>query len=222
MFKTHPLVKGILDGGERVAWGAKALPGGGYWSMPKLSMPGAVLVGDAGGMVDTAALKGVHHCIKSGMLAAEAIYSTSRRGESLESYEQAIEDSSVGKELYQVRNTRQAFQKGFLHRRPPRRPGDHVQGQGSAAAARRGIATTRSRCSSATRKDRYPKPDGKYTFDKLSSVYITGNATRDDAPNHIRRAASTSRARSPRRGLDVPRRRLRDPRRRARERARST
>src|ERR1700744_4698099 len=73
-FKTHPLVRGILDGGERVAWGAKALPGGGYWSMPKLSMPGALLVGDAGGMVDTAALKGVHHCIKSGILAAEAIY----------------------------------------------------------------------------------------------------------------------------------------------------
>ena len=73
-FKTHPLVKGILEGGQRVAWGAKALPGGGYWSMPKLSMPGAVLVGDAAGMVDTAALKGVHHCIKSGILAAEAIY----------------------------------------------------------------------------------------------------------------------------------------------------
>ena len=75
-FKLHPLVRGILEGGERVAWGAKALPGGGYWSMPKLSMPGALLVGDAGGMVDTAALKGVHHCIKSGMLAAEAIYAS--------------------------------------------------------------------------------------------------------------------------------------------------
>src|SRR5438876_796293 len=73
-FKQHPLVKDILEGGERVAWGAKALPGGGYWSMPKLTMPGALLVGDAGGMVDTAALKGVHHCIKSGMLAADAIY----------------------------------------------------------------------------------------------------------------------------------------------------
>src|ERR1700727_2546109 len=69
-FKTHPLVREILEGGERVAWGAKALPGGGYWSMPKLSMPGALLVGDSGGMVDTMALKGVHHCIKSGKLAA--------------------------------------------------------------------------------------------------------------------------------------------------------
>src|ERR1700712_4921482 len=113
-FKLHPLVKGILEGGERVAWGAKALPGGGYWSMPKLSMPGALLVGDAAGMVDTAALKGVHHCIKSGMLAAESIYANLKRGESLESYEEAVEKSSIGTELYQVRNTRQAFQKGFL------------------------------------------------------------------------------------------------------------
>jgi len=113
-FKQHPLVKDILEGGERVAWGAKALPGGGYWSMPKLTMPGALLVGDAGGMVDTAALKGVHHCIKSGMLAAETIYKSLKSGDSLESYEQAVDDSSIGKELYQVRNTRQAFQKGFL------------------------------------------------------------------------------------------------------------
>src|ERR1041384_3292483 len=79
-FKLHPLVKDILEGGERVAWGAKALPGGGYWSMPKLSMPGALLVGDSGGMVDTAALKGVHHCIKSGILAAEAIYAALKAG----------------------------------------------------------------------------------------------------------------------------------------------
>src|SRR5277367_4369258 len=118
-FKMHPLVKGILEGGERVAWGAKALPGGGYWSMPKLSMPGALLVGDAGGMVDTVALKGVHHSIMSGKLAAESIYAALVRGEStFESYEQTIEDSTVGKELYEVRNTRQPFQRGFLRGGP--------------------------------------------------------------------------------------------------------
>src|SRR5439155_13379674 len=100
-FKLHPLVKGILDGGERVAWGAKALPGGGYWSMPKLSMPGAVIVGDGAGMVDTAALKGVHHCITAGMLAAEAIYRNLKDGKSLEAYETAVEESSIAKELYQ-------------------------------------------------------------------------------------------------------------------------
>src|SRR5277367_3774810 len=185
-FKLHPLVKGILEGGERVAWGAKALPAGGYWSMPKLSMPGAVLVGDAGGMVDTVALKGVHHSITSGKLAAESIYAALVRGESsFEPYEQAIEDSRVGKELYEVRNTRQPFQKGFLQGGPlvnlmiatkGRFPGGRWSWHRNDEAAMF-IGKT---------KDSYPKPDGKYTFDKLSSVFITGNATRDDAPNHIR------------------------------------
>ena len=185
-FKMHPLVKGILEGGERVAWGAKALPGGGYWSMPKLSMPGAVLVGDAGGMVDTVALKGVHHSVMSGKLAAESIYAALVRGESsFESYEQAIEDSVVGKELYEVRNTRQPFQKGFIRGAPlvnlmlgtkGRFPGGRWSWHRNDAKPMF-IGKT---------KDSYPKPDGKYTFDKLSSVFITGNTTRDDAPNHIR------------------------------------
>jgi electron-transferring-flavoprotein dehydrogenase len=185
-FKLHPLVKGILEGGERVAWGAKALPGGGYWSMPKLSMPGAVLVGDAAGMLDTVALKGVHHSILSGKLAAESIYAALVRGESsFESYEQAIESSQVGKELYEVRNTRQPFQKGFLAGGPlvnlmiatkGRFPGGRWPWHRNDAKPMF-VGKT---------KDSYPKPDGKYTFDKLSSVFITGNATRDDAPNHIR------------------------------------
>jgi electron-transferring-flavoprotein dehydrogenase len=184
-FKLHPLVRGILEGGERVAWGAKALPGGGYWSMPKLSMPGAVLVGDSAGMVDTAALKGVHHCIKSGMLAAEAIYRSLKNGQSLESYEKAVEESSIGKELYQVRNTRQAFQKGFVM--GSLLAGPSIMSKGKVPPGRQAwhrddaeplfVGDTRAG---------YPKPDNKYTFDKLSSVYITGNATRDDAPNHIR------------------------------------
>jgi electron-transferring-flavoprotein dehydrogenase len=186
LFKLHPLVRGILEGGERVAWGAKALPGGGYWSMPKLSMPGAVIVGDAGGMVDTAALKGVHHCIASGKLAAEAIYRGLKNGESsFESYEYAIEDSATGKELYQVRNTRQPFQKGFL------KGGPLVN---LAIASRGKLPPGRLKWHRndeqpmfiGNTKDRYPRPDGRYTFDKLSSVFITGNATRDDAPNHIR------------------------------------
>jgi len=184
-FKLHPLVRGILEGGERVAWGAKALPGGGYWSMPKLSMPGALLVGDCAGMVDTSALKGVHHCIKSGILAAETIYRSLQNGESLQSYERAVEESSIGTELYQVRNTRQAFQKGFI--KGSLLAGPSIMSKGKLPPGRQAwhrddqepmfIGDTR---------DGYPKPDNKYTFDKLSSVYITGNATRDDAPNHIR------------------------------------
>jgi electron-transferring-flavoprotein dehydrogenase len=185
-FKLHPLVKGILEGGERVAWGAKALPGGGWWSMPKLALPGAVLVGDSAGMVDTVALKGVHHSIMSGKLAAESIYAALVRGESsFESYERAVEESVIGKELYEVRNTRQPFQKGFIQGLPfvnlmmgtkGRFPGGRWSWHRDDARPMF-IGST---------KDRYPKPDGKYTFDKLSSVFISGNATRDDAPNHIR------------------------------------
>jgi electron-transferring-flavoprotein dehydrogenase len=184
-FKTHPLVREILEGGERVAWGAKALPGGGYWSMPKLSMPGAVLVGDSGGMVDTMALKGVHHCIKSGMLAAETIYEALRHGsQDLSGYEQAIEESSVGKELWEVRNARQPLQKGLLI-------GGALSGvqqisKGKLPGRADWHRNDEKPMFVGDTKDVYVKPDGKYTFDKLSSVFITGNATRDDAPNHIR------------------------------------
>jgi len=184
-FKLHPLVRGILEGGERTAWGAKALPGGGYWSMPKLSMPGAVLVGDAGGMVDTAALKGVHHCIKSGMLAAETIYRSLKGEATLDSYEQAIDESSVGTELYQVRNTRQAFQKGFI--KGSLLAGPSIMSKGRVPPGRQQwLRDDTEALFVGDTRDAYPKPDGKYTFDKLSSVYISGNATRDDAPNHIR------------------------------------
>jgi electron-transferring-flavoprotein dehydrogenase len=184
-FKLHPLVRGILEGGERVAWGAKALPGGGYWSMPKLSMPGAVLVGDSGGMVDTVALKGVHHCIKSGALAAEAIYKSLKDGSSLESYEQAVEESSIGRELYQVRNTRQPFAKGFIKGAPLVNLAIATKGRLPRGRLAWHRNDQQPLFAGDTYKD-YPKPDGKYTFDKLSSVYISGNATRDDAPNHIR------------------------------------
>jgi electron-transferring-flavoprotein dehydrogenase len=185
LFKTHPLVRKILDGGERVAWSAKALPGGGYWSMPKLSMPGAVIVGDAGGMVDTVALKGVHHCIQSGKLAAEAIYAHLKHGTPLDRYERAIDDSSTGKELWEVRNTRQPFQKGMLRGGPKVNLGLITRGLLPAGRLPWHRNDQQEMFVGDTAK-KYPKPDGKYTFDKLSSVYISGNATRDDAPNHIR------------------------------------
>ena len=192
-FKTHPLVRDILEGGERVAWGAKALPGGGYWSMPKLSMPGALLVGDSGGMVDTSALKGVHHCIKSGMLAAEEIYRSLKTGSTdLSGYETAVDESSIGRELYEVRNTRQAFQKGFLV--GSALAGPSIMSKGKLPPGRQEWHRDDAEpMVVGDTKDGYPKPDGKYTFDKLSSVFITGNATRDDAPNHIRVQKNVSR-----------------------------
>jgi electron-transferring-flavoprotein dehydrogenase len=186
LFKLHPLVKKILEGGERVSWGAKALPGGGYWSMPKLTMPGALLVGDSGGMVDTLALKGVHHCIKSGILAGEELYKTLKGGGSdFSAYEKAVEDSSIGKELYEVRNARQPLQKGLLVGGPISGLAQITKGKLPPGRFRWHRNDAIPMFVGKTAK-KYPKPDGKYTFDKLSSVYITGNATRDDAPNHIR------------------------------------
>jgi electron-transferring-flavoprotein dehydrogenase len=184
--KTHPLFKDTLEGGKRVAWGAKALPAGGYWAMPKLSMPGAVLLGDAAGMVNLASLKGVHYAIKSGILAAESIYAALRRGESsFESYEQAVEDSIIGKDLWEQRNTRQPFSKGLIQGGPLVNMMIATKGRfpGGRWSLHRNDAQPMF---IGDTKDSYPKPDGKYTFDKLSSVFITGNATRDDAPNHIR------------------------------------
>jgi electron-transferring-flavoprotein dehydrogenase len=184
--KTHPLFKGILEGGERVAWGAKALPAGGYWAMPKVSMPGAVLVGDAAGIMNLASLKGVHYAIKSGMLAAESIYAALKRGESsFENYEQVVEDSIIGKDLWEQRNTRQPFQKGLIKGGPLVNLMIATKGRfpGGRWPLHRNDAKPMF---IGKTKDNYPKPDGKYTFDKLSSVFITGNATRDDAPNHIR------------------------------------
>jgi electron-transferring-flavoprotein dehydrogenase len=186
LFKLHPLVREILEGGERVSWGAKALPAGGWWSMPKLTMPGALLAGDSGGMVDTVALKGVHHSVMSGKLAAEHIYAALKRGDNdFSSYEDAIDESSIGTELYEVRNTRQPFQKGFLQGGPL--VNLLIATKGRFPSKRRAWHRNDARKMFVGKtSDSYPKPDGKYIFDKLSSVYISRNATRDDAPNHIR------------------------------------
>ncbi|CAB4942510.1 unannotated protein [freshwater metagenome] len=186
LFKTHPMVRKILEGGERVAWGAKALPGGGYWSVPKLTMPGALLVGDAAGLVDTVSLKGVHHSVLSGKIAGETIYEAIARGQtSLEPYEQRIEESQTGRELYEVRNTRQPFQKGFIKGGPLVNLAIATKGKLPPGRLAWHRNDSRPMFIGKTSKS-YPKPDGTYTFDKLSSVYITGNQTRDDAPNHIR------------------------------------
>jgi electron-transferring-flavoprotein dehydrogenase len=185
-FKTSKLVRGILEGGKRVAWGAKAIPEGGYWAMPKLSAPGMVICGDAGGMVNVPRLKGIHYAIHSGILAAERIVAALKAGSTdLSAYEQDVEDSVIGKDLYESRNMKQPFSKGFF----------------VGAAITNAMVITKGRFPNGRwpnhrdaevpveigdKKDGYPKPDGQYTFDKLSSVYITGNAGRDDAPNHIR------------------------------------
>jgi electron-transferring-flavoprotein dehydrogenase len=188
-FKSHPMVKKVLTGGRRIAWGAKTIPGGGYWGLPsRLHVPGAVLVGDSAGFVDMAALKGVHYAIRSGMLAAEAIYEALKNGTAttttgLWGYDRRIQRSEIWRDLWKVRNIRPAFQRSFWF-------GALVH---PLATASMGHLPKRVRFTPDAKEPvflgtprAYPKPDGEYYFDKLSSVFASGNKTRDDQPSHIR------------------------------------
>ena len=191
-FKTHPFVRKLLDGGERVAWGAKTITSGGWHALPrKLHAPGLLLAGESAGLVDLARLKGVHYAIESGRLAAEAAYRALQRGESpgrigvFDSYDDELLGGYVGKNLREVRNMRQAFEKGFFMggalasamtvtkgKLPPKE--FHNEPNAEAPLLRSG------------RAERYPAADGVLTFDKLSSVFLSGNRTRDDQPSHVR------------------------------------
>src|SRR5207244_867981 len=118
--KTHPKIRTLLEGGERLEWGAKTIPEGGFLSLPKrLNAPGLLLCGDGAGFVNVPALKGVHYEVESGRLAAEAAWSALQKGESvgrrgaLDSYDEAMEKSFVWKDLKRVRNMRPAFSRGF-------------------------------------------------------------------------------------------------------------
>jgi electron-transferring-flavoprotein dehydrogenase len=190
--KTHPRVRRILDGGERLEWGAKTIPEGGLLALPKrLHAPGLLLCGDGAGFVNVPALKGIHYAIESGRLAAEAAFAALRRGETpsrpgaLSSYDEAVRGSFIWRELEQVRNMRQAFGRGF-----------YVGGAlASLMTATKGkfppgpFRTERDAEHELFQTDRarsYPAPDGTLTFDKLSSVFASGNRTRDDQPSHIR------------------------------------
>jgi electron-transferring-flavoprotein dehydrogenase len=189
--KTHPKLRKLLQGGERIAWGAKTIPEGGWYALPReLHAPGLLLTGDAAGTVNVPALKGIHYAVESGMLAAEAIFAALQPGEvawrpgALASYDTAVRNGLIGKDLFRVRNMRQVFEKGFVR-------GAMMAGAATGSMGhvpRNRVDTERDADQELIKTDRsksYPAPDGKLTFDKLSSVYLSGNKTRDDAPNHI-------------------------------------
>ena len=188
--KTHPRVRRILEGGERVQWGAKTIPEGGFVALPKkLHAPGLLLCGDGAGFVNVPALKGIHYAIESGRLAAEAAWRTLERGASprsaLATYDESVRESFIWRDLQEVRNMRQVFGRGFY-------VGGALAGAMTATKGRfppGNAATERDAEQSLIATDRaasYPTPDGVLTFDKLSSVFASGNRTRDDQPNHIR------------------------------------
>jgi electron-transferring-flavoprotein dehydrogenase len=189
--KTHPFVGKLLEGGERVAWGAKTIPEGGFLSLPKrLHAPGLLICGDGAGLVNVPALKGIHYAIESGSLAAEAAFAALQRGQTpstpgaLAVYDEALQQSFVWKDLQEVRNMRQAFGRGFWL-------GGALAGAMTATKGRfppGNAPSERDTEQELIRTDRaqsYPKPDGQLTFDKLSSVFASGNKTRDDQPTHI-------------------------------------
>ncbi len=119
--KTHKLVRKLLEGGERVAWGAKTIPEGGFLALPRrLHAPGVLICGDGAGLVNVPALKGIHYAIESGKLAAETAFAALQRGQTpwtpgaLAGYDEALRESFVWKDLYEVRNMRPAFARGFV------------------------------------------------------------------------------------------------------------
>ena len=190
--KTHPHIRRILDGGERLEWGAKTIPEGGFLSLPsRLNAPGLLLCGDGAGFVNVPALKGIHYAIESGRLAAEAAYGALRRGEAigrrgaLDAYDETLRDSFVWKDLKKVRNVRPAFAHGFW-------VGSVLAGGaiGSFGKLPPKDVTLEPDAEqdliSTGRAATYPVADGTLTFDKLSSVFASGNKTRDDQPSHIR------------------------------------
>ena len=184
-FKTHPAIRPTFEGGRRIAYGARALNEGGFQSIPELDFPGGALVGCAAGFVNVPKIKGNHTAMKSGMVAAETVFAR-LNGDGGARVRDALQRSWVWDELYRVRNIRPSFRLGLwggllysaldtylLRGRAPwtfHHHPDHTQ---------------LVRASQAPPID-YPRPDGKITFDRLSSVFISNTNHEEDQPAHLK------------------------------------
>ncbi len=188
-FKTHPQVRKYLEGGRRLSYGARAISEGGLQSLPKLTFPGGVLIGDTAGFLNVPKIKGNHAAMKSGMLAAEAVAEmfdgTDPAGQECQTYRQKFEQSWLYQELNSVRNVRPAFHWGFwlgllysgldlifLRGRVPWTFKNHAD-------------HTSLKKSADVQKIDYPKPDGVLTFDRLSSVFVSNTNHEEDQPCHL-------------------------------------
>jgi electron-transferring-flavoprotein dehydrogenase len=192
-FKTHPLVRGTFEGGKRLAYGARALTEGGWQSVPKLAFPGGALIGCAAGFMNVPRIKGSHNAMLSGMLAAEhvaAALAAGRANDELEGYEAAWRSSSIGPDLWKVRNAKPLWSRfGTLL-------GIGLGGLdmwtntlgfslfGTLGHGKPDWATLEpaARCAPIA----YPKPDGKLTFDRLSSVFLSNTNHEEDQPVHLK------------------------------------
>jgi electron-transferring-flavoprotein dehydrogenase len=192
-FKTHPSVRGVFDGGKRIAYGSRAITEGGYQSVPKLTFPGGALVGCAAGFVNVPRIKGSHNAMASGMLAAEAAaeaLAAGRANDELAGYEEAWRASAIGKDLWTVRNVKPLWSRfGTLL-------GVALGGLdmwtntfgfslfGTLSHGKPDSATLQS--ASGSRRIAYPRPDGKISFDRLSSVFLSNTNHEEDQPPHLK------------------------------------
>lgn len=186
-FKTHPAIAPVFAGGRRISYGARTINEGGLQSLPKLTFPGGALVGDAAGFLNVPKIKGTHTSMKSGMLAAEAIAAALAGGgdAALDGYTKAFKDSWVYAELYKVRNIRPAFHfglvAGLLHAAL-----DTYILRGKAPWTFKNHADNKQLHEAKHyQKINYPKPDGKVSFDKLSSVFLSSTNHEEDQPSHL-------------------------------------
>ena len=192
-FKTHPAIRGLFEGGKRLAYGARAITEGGYQSVPRLSFPGGALIGCAAGFVNVPRIKGVHNAMGSGMLAAEnvaAALSAGRANDELVDYENAWRDSPVGKDLYRVRNVKPLWSKfgtilgvalGGIDMWCNTLGFSLFGTQSHAKLDRKTLDPAKAHVPVAP-----PKPDGKLTFDRLSSVFMSNTNHEEDQPVHLR------------------------------------
>ncbi len=186
-FKTHPAIKKTLEGGKRISYGARALIEGGLQSLPRMYMPGALLVGCDAGTLNMPKIKGSHTAMKSGMIAAETIIDHFKENKNLYVYEEKFNNSWVFKELYEARNVKPSFSWGLIL-------GiiftgiDQILFRGKLPFTLRHKHADHETLKMADKMPKidYPKPDNIITFDKTSSVYLTGTNHSDNQPVHLK------------------------------------
>ena len=196
LYKTHKLIRAILEGGQMLHYGAKTIPVGGYYAMPKLSHEGLLLCGDSAGMLNPSRLKGIHTAIKSGMLAAETLFEAMQADDyslaRLQAYDDRVARSWLGQELYRSRNFHAAFQKG-LYRGMFHAAIQTLTG-GRGLFDRRPVRPDHeAMLTRAEYERRYGKPpeplslkfDNQYLFDKVTDVYKSGTQHEEDQPSHL-------------------------------------
>ena len=187
-FKTHAVVRPTFEGGERLAYGARAINEGGLQSIPKLVFPGGALIGCSAGFLNVAKIKGTHTAMKSGMLAAEAAYQAvaeGRDGDELAAYPAALAQSWVHSELSRVRNFRPGFRHGLVAGTLIGALELMVLGGRAPWTRRHGADHTALRPAATSRRITYPKPDGVVSFDRTSSVYLANTSHDEDQPVHL-------------------------------------